>query len=609
MVTDGSHFSPTTTASGYPYITVRDIKDGQIDFENCAFVSEDSFQALRRNGCSPSVGDILFSKDGTVGKVALVRSPRAFVVLSSLAILRPNTSLVDAAYLAYVLKSPAFLDAAIGQKTGVAIRRIILKNLKQISVPLPSLSEQRRIVAILDEAFQGIATAQANAETSLQAALNLVAVGYEAIARRYDRSRWPTKTVAAIAADCKGAMRTGPFGSQLLHSEFVDDGVAVLGIDNAVANEFRWDKRRYITPQKYLQLSRYRVRPGDVLITIMGTCGRCAVVPDDIPLAINTKHLCCITLDRTRCMPEFLHGYFLYDSLAREYLESQAKGSIMAGLNMGIISELPVQLPALHEQAEIVELVASLRTDCTRLAAIQREKLTALAELTKSLLHQAFTGQLTSSKQARAGQQTRLQTTTPEFAANVIALAHARHERQHREKTFGRVKEQKTLHLVEAIGKIDLGRQPMRDAAGPNDFQHMLKAEEWARSHNFFEMVKREGGYDFKKLIAFDEHLARAREALEPYLPQLERVIDLLVPMDKEDAEVFATVHAAWNNLVIDDGDVTESAIVSAAREDWHADKVGISKQKFRTAIALIRQHGLVPDGTAKYVGGQQSLL
>ena len=175
--------------------------------------------------------------------------------------------------------------------TGTTIKIINKSKFNEIEIVLAPLPEQRRIVAILDEAFEGIATAKANAEKVLKGAQDFACIGYRLITQGYECPSWPILKVAALAAAHKGSMRTGPFGSQLLHSEFIDDGIAVLGIDNAVANEFRWGRRRCITEDKYRQLARYRVQPGDVLITIMGTCGRCAVVPDDIPLAINTKLL------------------------------------------------------------------------------------------------------------------------------------------------------------------------------------------------------------------------------------------------------------------------------------------------------------------------------
>ena len=258
----------------------------------------------------------------------------------------------------------------------------------------PPLTEQQRIVGILDEAFDGIATATANAEKNLHNARALLSSAFDAITTESEQEHWPKTTVAAIAAPQIGSIRTGPFGSQLLHSEFVDEGIAVLGIDNAVANEFRWGESRFITPKKYRQLERYRVYPGDVLITIMGTCGRCAIVPDDIPVAINTKHLCCITLDRSKCLPGYLHAYFLYHPVAQDYLTRRAKGAIMAGLNMGIIEELPVLLPSVANQVDIVRNLDSLREETQRLESIYAQKLAALEALKKSLLHQAFTGEL-----------------------------------------------------------------------------------------------------------------------------------------------------------------------------------------------------------------------
>ena len=152
QITDGSHFSPKSSGEEeYPYITVRDIDEDIIDFENCKFICKKDYQSLLKNGCKPNNGDLLFSKDGTVGKVSLVDFEKDFVVLSSLAIIRPKAKIITSTILKYILKNPQFLQTAIGMKTGVAIRRIILKNLKLIKISFPkSLKEQQAIAQKLD---------------------------------------------------------------------------------------------------------------------------------------------------------------------------------------------------------------------------------------------------------------------------------------------------------------------------------------------------------------------------------------------------------------------------------------------------------------------------
>ncbi len=261
------------------------------------------------------------------------------------------------------------------------------------SIPVPGLNEQKQIAQKLDEAFTGIAKAKENAEKNLQNARALFESYLEAVFTRREPG-WVRASVKEIAAPYKGSIRTGPFGSQLLHSEFVDTGIAVIGIDNAVTNEFRWVKSRFITPEKYRQLKRYTVHPGDVLITIMGTCGRCAVVPDDIPTSINTKHICCITLDRKKCLPEYLHIYFLYAPESQNFLVKNAKGSVMPGLNMGLIQDLPVILPPLSVQSSIVNSAKRLQKKCRRLGEIYEQTAKELCELKKSFLHEAFSGNL-----------------------------------------------------------------------------------------------------------------------------------------------------------------------------------------------------------------------
>ena len=162
---------------------------------------------------------------------------------------------------------------------------------------------------------------------------------------------WQEVSIAGICEDT----RTGPFGSALHHDEFVDNGVFVLGIDNAVANKFSYNRMRYITAEKYEKLKRYTVYPGDVIITIMGTVGRSAVIPDDMPKAINTKHLACLTPDVKFVDPYFLSNAFQIHPVIRGQLERQCKGAIMDGLNLTIIKGLRFALPPLELQKEFVQ--------------------------------------------------------------------------------------------------------------------------------------------------------------------------------------------------------------------------------------------------------------
>jgi type I restriction enzyme S subunit len=389
------NYGYTETASSEPvgprFLRITDIQNDHVDWESVPYCKIEKTNLSKYRLAS---GDIVFARTGaTTGKSFLVDDPPEAVFASYLIRLRVLDKQLLPEFVSLFFQTAGYWQSIKDGSSGSAQGGFNATKLGALHIPVPPLSEQHRIVAILDQAFAAIATAKANAEKNLQNARALFESHLQSVFTQRGKG-WVEKSVKEIAALARGSIRTGPFGSQLLHSEFVDEGIAVLGIDNAVANEFRWGKRRFITPDKYRQLERYRVFPGDVLITIMGTCGRCAVVPDNIPTAINTKHICCITLDRKKCLPGYLHIYFLHAPQAQEFLSKHAKGAIMAGLNMGLIQALPVALPPTQAQAAIVKAAGDLRTETQRLASIYSRKLAALDELKKSLLHQAFTGQL-----------------------------------------------------------------------------------------------------------------------------------------------------------------------------------------------------------------------
>jgi len=300
-----------------------------------------------------------------------------------ISILRANQEKLDQRYLYHWFNSPntQLLARNCGRQT-TNISNMDLDRCLSIKIPLPPLAEQRRIASILDQADE-LRQKRQQAIEKLDQLLQAEFIS------KFHQKNFPAFNVSDLLENEK-SMRTGPFGSQLLHSEFVDEGIHVLGIDNAVQNSFNWAKPRFINEEKYKDLKRYTVKPRDVIITIMGTCGKCAVVPEDIPTAINTKHLCCITLDQRKCNPEFLHSYFLLHPTARNYLESRAKGAIMSGLNMGIIKELPVELPPIEMQNEFSKLKQKVILQKT----LMIEELSKLNELFQSLQNQAFSGTL-----------------------------------------------------------------------------------------------------------------------------------------------------------------------------------------------------------------------
>lgn len=278
----------------------------------------------------------------------------------------------------------------------VARRRSLTKtDFLNLEVPFPPLDDQIRIAHLLGK-VEGLIAQRKQHLQQLDDLLKSVFLemfgpgspGYE---------DWPLVEIRELAAKHKGAMRTGPFGSNLLHSEFAPDGdVAVLGIDNAVQNNFAWGERRFISNEKYQELQGYRVFPGDVIVTIMGTIGRSAVIPDDIPVAINTKHLAAITLNREAANPLFL-SYAIHSSpFVLKQFASKNRGAIMSGLNLGIIKETKIKRAPIDLQNRFAEIHS--RVD--HLKSSYRQSLTDLEALYGALSQQAFKGELDLSRVA-----------------------------------------------------------------------------------------------------------------------------------------------------------------------------------------------------------------
>lgn len=276
-------------------------------------------------------------------------------------------------YLKHLLTSDGFHRQFMQTVSGVggSLLRARPAEVAKIRVSLPSKVEQQRIATILDKA----SSLRRKRQEAIELADDFLRAAYLDLAQR-NPARAP---VESLLAEVPNAARTGPFGSQLLVSEFTESGIPVLGIDNVVSNTFTWAAPRFISPEKYAELERYSVRPGDVMVTIMGTTGRVAIAPDDLPTCISTKHLCTLTLDRKKMLPTYLWACLRWDPEVKAQTRREAKGAIMEGWNMGIVKGLLVNAPPMDVQLKFEEIAGRIKrmSSAQALAANGTEELMA----------------------------------------------------------------------------------------------------------------------------------------------------------------------------------------------------------------------------------------
>ena len=380
LVTDGTHYTPPDVGQGIPFLTVKNFShDGHIDLVGCSHITEDEFEKADRGNSAPKPGDVLFSKDGTVGKVYVVGTRETFAVLSSLAILRPDASRLDASYFGWVLKTDNCLAQASRSKTGSAIRRIILKDLKRVRFPLPPLVEQKRITGILDAADALRAKrrdALAQLDTLLQSTFLDMFGDPVTNPMGWEESR--LEDVCEKVIDCP-------------HStpHWTESGVVCLRTSNLGKGEWIWADTRYVSEEGYTERTRRsEILPNDIILSREGTVGVLALVNYGMRLCMGQR-LVQLRVNDSKLAPRFLLNLLLH-SLAPERLSRFMAGSTSKHLNVKDLRKLPVLLPPLEVQQRFGAIAEAVE----RQKSNQRVHLAELDTLFASLQSRAFRGDL-----------------------------------------------------------------------------------------------------------------------------------------------------------------------------------------------------------------------
>jgi type I restriction enzyme, S subunit len=420
LITDGSHFSPTIATEGYPYVTVRDVNNGVIDIGQCARISSEAFAQLAANGCQPRKGDVLFSKDGSIGRVAVVRDDRPFVVLSSLAILRPSQRLLLPEYLAYVLCGPAAQSQAHASQSGTAIRRVVLRSLREIRIPVPPLEEQRRIVDILEDHLSHLDAAQrylaAADERENHLQMGLLAVGLRGQLVQEDLNEGTGQDLIRRCGGDPSAFvlededRAWPVPSSWAWTRIADVFEVFVGATPSRSDKSLWGGdlawvssgevafNRITSTRETVQLAAIgnpstRIHePGTVMLAMIGegkTRGQAAILG---VTAAHNQNCASIRVARTPVLSEYVF-YFLRE----RYVETRrvASGGNQPALNKGVIGRIAIPIPPLGTQRRLTAAFQEADELGDGLRRALRESGARAGLLRNSLLTAAFSGRLT----------------------------------------------------------------------------------------------------------------------------------------------------------------------------------------------------------------------
>ncbi len=371
-----SAISNNQTENYLPYVDIKAFEKGIVDNyaspEKCLLCKD---------------GEVLIVCDGA--RAGLVGKAISGIVGSTLAIITVAGCSND--YLFYFLQSIYTLLNT--QQKGTGTPHINPEVIKNLTLRIPPLAEQERIVAKIEELFSELDSAVAelkNVKGKLQVYRQAV------LKEAFDSASCNNifSSIDQLLSQSKKGMTTGPFGTMLNKSEHKTSGLPVLGIENIGDGKFIPGNKIFISSEKAKELDAFKIFPGDIIISRSGTVGEICVVPDYIGEAYLSTNLIKVSLNNSVIRSDYFVYLFQSKGIVLDQVKEICKGSTRLFLNQTILKQIKFPVPSLAIQQEIVEKIEYRLSECDNIEQTVNTALQQAAALRQSILKQAFEGKL-----------------------------------------------------------------------------------------------------------------------------------------------------------------------------------------------------------------------
>ncbi len=559
----------------YVLVTGTDFKDGYIDWKNCCYVSKWRYD--QDVNIQIREGDVLISKDGTIGKVAFLDSiPGPGTLNSGVFVVRPKQEdLVNQAYLSWVFKSIWFKSFIDQLTAGSTINHLYQKDFVKFQLVYPNdKSEQSRIAAALSKVDALISELDKLIEKKRvikQGAMQQLLTGKKRLKRVVVSNRfkhtemgelpddWEVCTIDDIAVITTGSQNT---------QDYVENGIYPFYVRSQQVERIN----KWIFDTEGVVTAGDGVGTGKVFHYVKGKFG---------------LHQRCYLIHKFSSQMNARFFYWIFSSYFYERVHSMTAKSSVDSVRREMIADMHVPLPPLDEQIQIASVLTSMYDEISALEA----KKAKYGQIKQGMMQQLLTGRI---RLVDTVAKTSTATANVHFRRSVLAAEIA--DRLCEEPTFGHVKMEKILFLTERLCHIDIGSHYHRDAAGPYDNNALRSIDSQLKKQKWFEVQRTEKGNRYVPMQNRGNHKTYFNRYYSDVASTFDKIINTFKTQNTERCEIVATLYSAWEDLQHSNKSFTDADIVNEVLNNWHESKKRISQDRWLSAIQWMRENGFAPN-------------
>lgn len=393
LITCGVAKKPNYVDSGVPFLSAKNVKNGKVIWSEHKYITQEDHNELTKHN-KPLPGDILYTRVGSFGEAAIIDSYNEFSVFVSLTLIKPKHDILISEYLKYYLNSSTVKELAKASISGSGVGNLNVGTVRKFPIPLPSISEQKRIVALLDTVFTDLEQTRAKTEQNLKNARELFESYLQQVFSSKDDNIKSTELgeVVDVLTDYHA---NGSYKVLKQHVELSDQEDFAWMVRSTDFEKKFQNSKRYISEHAYNYLTKSKLFGGEIIMSKIGNAGKVYLMPETDRACSLAMNLFLIRLDASKANNEYVYRY-LNSSSGKAQIAPRLKGAATQTITKDNVRSLLIPLPSLVKQKEHILALQELEVETKALETLYLRKLDKIDELKKSILQKAFSGELTT---------------------------------------------------------------------------------------------------------------------------------------------------------------------------------------------------------------------